>query len=127
MSNTQGSNALKRGAARNRVCDNRDEKTPEIALRGFRFLRLPSPYGLKPIQRPPAATVTQVRKEKTAMRRAVGVAEFAMFAEVTRNNGICRMLETQQLAEHGFGVGKKGGGEAGFHGIPNSVMAFRFR
>ena len=50
------------------------------------------------------------------------MTELAMFTKITRDDGIGRMFKTQQLAEHGLGMGKQGGGKTGgFHGLPNSV------
>ena len=49
------------------------------------------------------------------------MAQLAMLAEIAGNNGVSRVIEAQQLAKDGLGMGKQGGGETGFHGVPNSV------
>ena len=68
-----------------------------------------------------ATPAPQYGKHRFGNEGTVGMAEFTMFAEITRHNGIGRMIEFQQFAEHCFGMGKQGGGKASFHLIPNSV------
>jgi hypothetical protein len=43
------------------------------------------------------------------------MTKLAMLAKIARHDSIGRVVKAQQLAEDGFGVGKQGKGEAGFH------------
>src|SRR6185369_11792934 len=68
-----------------------------------------------------AAPAAQHGEHRFGDESTVGMAQFAVLAEIARDDGVGRVVETQQLAENGLGMGKEGGREAGFHGIPSSV------
>jgi hypothetical protein len=62
-----------------------------------------------------AAATAQHGEHRFGDKRAVGMTKLAMLAKIARHDGIGRVVKAQQLAEDGFGVGKQGKGEAGFH------------